>query len=126
MRWDAFEHLNGAPQGFETTAVALSLTVAHRFQPEGARLDLGVSPRLVTQVQTVDSPSGEVSDTDVDLRPAAFARAVLGHGSLRFLVEADAEVSPLRMRHQVRALAGFPLLPAWGAGVSAGVQWGEP
>jgi hypothetical protein len=126
MRWDAFEHLAAAPPGFETAAIALSLTAARRFKPGDARLDVGVSPRFVTQTQTIQPPSGEVSDTDADVRPAAFARAVLGRGTLRFLLDADVEVSPLRLRREIRALAGFPLLPAWGAGLTLGLQWGEP
>ena len=40
------------------------------------------------------------------------------------IVALDAELSPTRMRRSRRALDGFPVLPAFSAGLGVGLMWG--
>lgn len=126
VRWEPIEALHAvAPPRFESVAFAVALTAGRRFELGRTTVDIGLSPRLVTQTQTALLASGEESDSDSDIRTAVFSRASFGRGPVRFLLEADGELSPTRFGHTLRVLEGFPTLPTWSAGFSAGVQWGE-
>ena len=127
LRWETLERFTGtAPPGFEADALALSLSVARRVHAGFSQIDVGVSPRLVSQTQTYQPPSGETSGTSTDLRTGAFVRAAFGRSPVRFLVEADAEVSPTHLPREIRIDPASPRLPGWSAGLSVGAVWGEP
>lgn len=124
MRWDPWESVRAvAPAAFESETLALSMTIARRLETSFGHVDLGVAPRLVSQTQSAIPPTGEENDTEVDVRPAAFSRAGFGHGNVRFMLEADADVSPTRLRRNLRALPDFPQLPSWSAGFTLGLEW---
>jgi hypothetical protein len=127
MRWDALEHVSGdAPPGFETDAIALSLTVARRLSRAWGYVDAGASPRLVSQTQTYLPPAGEQTGTATDVRAALFTRVGFGHGPVRFLLDADVEVAPTHVRREIRIDPVLPRLPSWSAGLAVGAVWGEP
>jgi hypothetical protein len=127
MRWDALQVVHTpTPPGFESAAVAVALTAGRRLDLNVGAVDLGVSPRLVSQIQTAQLAGGERTGSDTDVRVGVFARSTFGRTGARLLVEADMEISPVRVRREVRIQPEFPELPAWSAGVAAGVLWGAP
>ncbi|HVZ72702.1 MAG TPA: hypothetical protein VHJ20_10045 [Polyangia bacterium] len=127
MRWEMLQHLRDSPAGFEAETLAVALTAARRLELGVGVLDVGVSPRLVAQTQSVQPNGVELTGTDTDVRMGVFARVGFGGGPVRLLVEADAEVSPTRLRRDVQvAPGGFPDLPVWSVGVTTGVLWGTP
>jgi hypothetical protein len=127
-RWDAFQWMGAAAStDFEMDTLAVGFATARRFRHPRGDVDVGVSPRLVTETMTYQLPSGgERAAATTDIRLAAFVRATLGRAPLRALVEVDAELSPDRTRRAIRPDPGLPPLPAWSSGVGIGVEWGEP
>lgn len=133
-RWDVVQGKEDvAVSNFEMETLAAGLAVARRFRPGSGHVDAGVSPRLVLESQSFEgrplappSEIGERSFSQTDLRLAAFGRAAFTNASLRLFVELDAELSPGRLRHAIRLHPDLPVLPAWSAGLSLGVTWGEP
>ncbi len=126
LRWETLERFTGTgPPGFEADALALSLSVARRVHAGFPQIDVGVSPRLVSQTQTYQPPSGETSGTSTDIRTGAFVRAAFGRGPVRLLLEADAEISPTHLQREIRIDPSSPQLPGWSAGLTGGAVWGE-
>ena len=127
-RWDVFQTKSDvAVDSFEMETVGAGISVGRRFRAGFGDVDLGVSPRLVAETQSFfRTKSDEVADTQTDVRLAGFARAVFGHSALRLFAEADAELSPGRIRRNIRIDPALPPLPAWSAGVAVGVVWGQP
>jgi hypothetical protein len=127
MRWDAIQRLvEDPPPGFESEALAIMLTVARRLELQPMNIDIGLSPRLISQIQTAQLPTGEQTGSDTDLRLGAFVRAASRSGTVRVFVEADAEISPPRFDRHLQVLPGFPDLPTWSTGLTLGTQWSPP
>jgi hypothetical protein len=131
VRWDVLQLKSDvAVSNFEMETLAAGLSVARRFRPRFGQMDLGVSPRLVAETQSFQGTSaaemGEQADTQTDVRIGSFARAAFGGAPLRFFMELDAELSPGRLRRDIRIHPALPPLPSWSAGIGLGVMWGEP
>ncbi len=128
VRWDAFQwRSGGALDNFEMETVGASLSVARRFPTGFGSVDVGISPRLVAETQSYVTTGGdEIADTKTDVRIAGLTRAVFGHSSWRLYLEADAELSPGRLRRDIRIDPALPPLPSWSGGLSVGVFWGQP
>ena len=127
VRWDVFETKAGlAANNFEMETLGAGLSVARRFRPAIGSMDVGVGPRLITETQSYDAASGERSGSLTDVRLASFARFALGQSELRGYLEADAELSPARIRRVISIDPDLPSLPAWSVGVGAGLAWGQP
>lgn len=130
-RWDVVQRKSDVGVStFEMDTIAAGVGAGRRFRPRFGPIDIGVGPRLVAETQSFEgtSPSemGEQADTQTDVRLGTFARAAAGAASLRFFVELDAEVSPGRLRRDIRIHPALPPLPSWSAGLGIGVVWGEP
>jgi hypothetical protein len=127
MRWETLLRFTGpGSDGLEADALALALTLARRIPTRFGRIDLGVSPRLVSQSLTYLLAGLETSATSTDIRAGLFARIGFGHRVFRLMVEADGEVSPTQLRREIHIIPGSPRLPGWSAGLSVGVAWGAP
>lgn len=126
-RWEVVQSAT-APRAhdFERDSAGAGLVVARRIGARGFDLDLGLSPRLVVETQSheIDEEDENLSATDVRL--GAFTRVTLGRGPIRPFAMFDMEVSPARLRRNVRLASQLPALPAWGAGLSLGLSWTTP
>lgn len=126
-RWELLEW---RPQGrdprVEMDTIGLGINVARRFDLGFMQLDTGFAPRLVLEIQSLPGGGDELTGTAFDLRLGALVRGVFAAGSIRPFVALDAELSPTRMRRSRRALDGFPVLPAFSAGLGVGLMWGAP
>jgi hypothetical protein len=132
-RWDAVQGRSStAVPNFEMDTLAVGVSVGRRWSEAPLRIDVGVSPRLIAETQSYQanpaapSEATEQAATQTDLRLGAFARIAFGRGAFRPLLELDAELSPSRLRRDIRIDPVLPPLPSWSAGISAGVAWGEP
>ena len=125
-RWDVLQ-LSGdaAVTNFETQTVGASVSVARRLDIGPGTVDLGVSPRLVSETQSFTTTT-EISGSQTDVRLGAFGRATLGHGGWRPYVVLDAEVSPARVRRDIRIDPSLPSLPSWSTCVGVGIAWAPP
>lgn len=127
-RWDVLQIKDDVGlSDFEMDTVGADLSVARRWHLGGWSLDIGASTRLLVETQSFRTPAGyEDTDAQTDLRLGPFARAELGRSSLRPMVALDGEISPGRIRRDIRVGPELPVLPAWSVGLSAGVAWGTP
>lgn len=134
VRWDVLQWKSDvAVSNFEMETVVAGLSVARRFRPSFGLLDVGLSPRLVAETQSFQGRPGappaeldQEADTQTDVRLGAFVRTALSDAALRLFVELDAELSPDRLRRDIRIHPALPPLPAWSTGIGVGVTWGEP
>lgn len=134
VRWDVLQWKSDvAVSNFEMDTLGAGLSVARRFRPFSGAIDVGLSPRLIAETQSFqgerDAPAAEQNeqaDTQTDVRLGAFARTAFGSAPLRLFVELDGELSPGRLRRDIRVHPALPPLPSWSAGIAMGVTWGEP
>lgn len=134
VRWDVLQWKSDVPvSNFEMETLGAGLSVARRFRPSYGLLDVGLSPRLLAETQSFQGRPGaspaeqdEEADTQTDVRLGAFVRTALSNAPLRLFVELDAELSPGRLRRDIRIHPALPPLPSWSAGIGLGVTWGEP
>ena len=125
LRWEPLQWTTGAKgPGFEMSTLAFGLTVARRFHVSKAVVDFGVSPRLVSETQSVQLPDGEIAGTLTDVSVGAFARATFGSTNTRFFVEADSELMPARLTRELFIDPRLPELPSWSAAIGVGIAWG--
>lgn len=127
LRWD-FLGQKDAPRvdTFELETVGAGLLVGRRIPLPFGSLDTGVTPRLAVETQSYENKTGEQSVSTTDVRVGAFGRLAFGKAALRAVVEIDAELSPSRLRRTVQLDPLLPPLPAWSAGLSAGLMWAAP
>lgn len=124
-RWDVFQtRTRASPVPFEMETVAAGLSIARRFNVQIGTVDIGASPRLLSEEQSFEGLSGEKTVSQTDVRLGTFTRAAIGGAAVTVFLELDAEVSPGRIRRDVRLDPVLPLLPSWSAGFAAGVVWG--
>ena len=134
VRWEVLQWKSDvAVSNFEMETLGAGLSVARRFHPSFGLLDVGLSPRLVAETQSFQGRPGaspaeqdEEADTQTDVRLGAFVRTALSNAPLRLFVELDGELSPGRVRRDIRIHPALPPLPSWSAGIGVGVTWGEP
>lgn len=128
LRWDAHQIVADSPERtFEMDTVAAGFGVSRRLVGMSSfRLDLGPDVLLVNEAQSVESAEGEQAGSEADLRVGVVLRSWFGTPSLRFVTQLDAEVSPTRLRRDIRMDASLPTLPAWSAGVGVGLGWAPP
>jgi hypothetical protein len=126
-RWDVVQHTS-APnaQDFEMDTVGAGLGFARRTALSRLDLDIGFSPRLIVETQNHEIDDDDETRVATDVRLAAFARVVLGHGALRPFAAIDGEISPGRLRRELRLAPALPALPAWSTGIAVGVSWTAP
>jgi hypothetical protein len=124
VRWDPFETiLRSAPPGFEMENVGVGFIVTRRIAGAPA-LDVGATATLVEQAQSFTGATGaEVTKEQTEVRVGLTARALLGSGPLRSTILLEAEVSPSRIRREVRLDDVLPALPTWTLGVGFGGTW---
>lgn len=124
FRWEAIGK-KSAPlvDTFEMTSLAAALFVGRRVPLGFLAIDVGISPRIVVDSQTWETSTGEHDVSSTDIRLGSLGRLLLGRGAVRGLVELDAEISPARLRREVKLDPLLPPLPSWNAGLSAGLLW---
>lgn len=127
-RWEAYQRpLRATDRSFEMETVAAGFGVARRMDLTGGlRLDLGPQLILVDEAQSLESTEGEQSGSVADVRTGLGARAWIGRSVPRFVVQLDGEISPTRLRREIRIDAALPPLPAWSIGLGLGVGWPSP
>ncbi|MDB4933835.1 MAG: hypothetical protein JWP87_807 [Labilithrix sp.] len=124
VRWDVVESKSvPAVKVFEMETVGAGLLVGRRFDVGFGTTDIGVAPRLLAETQSYELGNNEESRSETDIRIGAFTRVAFGHSAVRFVLEADAELSPARVRRDVFLDPVLPALPAWSAGLLGGLQW---
>ena len=125
-RWDTFQKKGGSvPASFEMETLGIGLSIARRVRTSFGYFDGGVSPRLVVESQSYTPDAVEIAGSSTDIRVGAFGRLVFGTTAWRFLVEADAELSPSRLRRDIRIDPALPALPSWSAGLGIGLMWAQ-
>jgi hypothetical protein len=127
-RWDVLQHKSDAHlNDFEMDTVGAGVSVARRFRSGAAIVDVGIGPRLLVETQSFRPPPGlEDADAKTDVRVGTFTCLSFGAAPLRPFVEIDAELSPGRLRRDIRVGPELPILPSWSAGLGVGVLWGRP
>ena len=125
-RWEVLTWGDSDVDSFEMETVAAGVFAAHRFHVGFIDLDVGGSPRFVAETQGYTAATGERSATVTDIGLAAIVRATFGRSAVRVFTEIDAELFPDRLRRDIRTDPALPPLPAWSAGLGAGVAVGTP
>lgn len=125
VRWEVIQKSANTHRP-EMNTLAAGLVFGRRIGSIPFAVDLGLSPRIAVVTQTTGRRADEVDHSVADLRVAAFGRAYVGTGPLRFVVETDVELSPADLRNDRRLDATLPLLPSWGLGLSVGAAWSDP
>jgi hypothetical protein len=127
MRWDELLVAEDiVVPGFEMDAVSVTVSVARRWPSSFGAVELGLAPRLIAESQSFRPPTGERGGTSTDIRPALVARLEVGRRRTRFLVDLDADVSPGRLRRELRIDPELPHLQGWSVGLAVGAAWGAP
>jgi hypothetical protein len=88
--------------------------------------DVGGAATLLVEAQSFETLDGEVAGSSTDVRLGLFTRFLFGTSAWRWTVALDGELSPPRLRRELRVDALAPALPTWSAGLAIGVSWGEP
>lgn len=126
-RWDVVSLSDVAnPADFEQEGVGAGVSVARRTNLGAVDLDIGASPRFIEDTQRYIVNGTEEARSAADIRLGAFVRAAFGHRALRFITTLDGELSPARLRRPIQLESDLPALPAWSAGLAAGVAWTSP
>jgi hypothetical protein len=128
-RWEFFQtKLGSKPEGFEMQTVGAGLSVGRRVESTIGSFDFGISPGLLAETQTYSTAQRiEFSDTQTDVRLGLYAKLAFGHGGgFRPFLVFDADLSPVRIRREIRLANELPPLAAWSLGSSLGVVWGDP
>jgi hypothetical protein len=126
-RWDVIQHTS-APlaDDFEMDRIGAGLAVARRIDLSAVDLDIGFSPRFIVETQSHEIGDEDETRSATDIRLGSFARVMFGRAPVRVFATVDGEVSPGRLRREVRLAPALPALPAWSAGVALGVAWTSP
>lgn len=127
-RWDVLQVKSDlALSQFEMDTVGAGISFARRWHLGFVSVDAGVASRLLVETQSFQPEAApEVTDAQTDLRLGAFGRVSFGHSWLRPFFAPDGEVSPGRLRRDIRIRTALPTLPSWSVGFAAGVAWGQP
>jgi hypothetical protein len=130
-RWDVVQLKdNVSVPNFEMDTLAVGIAVGRRIHMPFGHMDLGVTPRLLAETQSYEAGastqgSTEEADTQIDVRFASFGRLAFSHSHLKPFIELDGEISPGRLRRDIRMFPVLPALPSWSAGIGVGLLWGE-
>jgi len=123
-RWELAQESNlPLPDGFEMETLAAGIALGRRLGGAAFALDALISPRLVLETQSFGEV--ETTVTAIDLRIGATLRGTFEVGQLSPFVGVDIELSPSRIRRDVRLDPLLPPLPTWNLAVSGGFAW-EP
>ena len=126
FRWDVVQDTAGRVMGFEMETVTIGLEAGYVLPLPFGAVDLGLCPRLLSETQTFENTSGETTRGAMDVRLGAFSRLRLGHSHFRPAIELDADLSPARLRREIRLDPLLPPLPSWSAGIGLALVWGAP
>ncbi len=125
-RWDAFQFKSDTHvDNFEMETIGAGIFVARHFHSAFGSFDMGVAPQLLAESQSFLTNGAEIADTQTDVRLGGFSRVTFGDASWRPFLEIDAELSPGRLRRDIRIDPALPPLPSWSASVSVGAVWGQ-
>jgi hypothetical protein len=127
-RWDAIQTIAaGGYPNFEMDSVGAGFLLARQVGRSGALgLDAGATVLLLTEVQSVQQGKVEQSGQGTDVRLGTVLRGSLGAGPWRWQLEVEGEISPTRLRRDLRLGGDFPSLPVWSLGLGAGFLWAGP
>jgi hypothetical protein len=128
LRWEPTEELlASAPPGFEMDTVGAGFAVTRRFvRAESASLEAGITTTLVNETQSAQLGEDERAGAQTDVRAGVIARALIGSAPWYFVPSLEAEVSPGRVRRDIRIDDALPPLPSWSIALGLGVQWEAP
>lgn len=128
-RWDAYGRKAGGDfSGLEIDGIGAGFLLVRRVaRGSVASFDVGASALLLEDSQTYVTPAGdEKSGTSPDARVGLLGRLHVGSEHWRWIVTLDGEVSPSRLRRDIRIDPELPVLPKWSVGLGLGLRWGEP
>lgn len=127
-RWDAYQKpIKPADRSFEMDSIAAGLGIGRRFVVDPSlRVDLGVALLLLNEAQSTESTDGEQAGSIADMRVGTGIRLWLGSSKVRFLSQLDGELSPTRLRRDIRIDPTLPPLPTWSVGLGLGIGWAGP
>jgi len=125
LRWDGYQTaVRNRPKHLEMSTEGGGLWAMYRLAAaKNLRLDAGLTFWLLGMMQTRGEEDDERGGNTFDLRNGAMIRALLGHGSIRTAIGADVELSPLRLRNELRLDRELPTLPSWSVGLHVGIAW---
>lgn len=124
-RYDGYQTVtDDRPRDFEMTTLGGGFSLMRELAAfEHSAFELGLTTWLLGETQAYTPDDVELAYSSFDVRLGATTRWVLGDRPLRYFVGFDAELSPARMRHELRVEPGLPALPGWSVGLAIGVAW---
>jgi len=127
LRWEPAQALLArAPRGFEMDSVGAGFLISRRVLLAGpVHVECGVSSFLIGEIQSLTVAKREQTDSEADVRIGLFARLLLGRSAWRWALSLETDVSPLRLRRDLRVDPALPKLPNWSFGAGLGGAWGE-
>jgi hypothetical protein len=125
VRWEPLQSdPPGVSSGFEMDTIGAGFAVMRRVaQAEGLAFDAGVTAMLISETQSIQLGDQEIAGSQTDVRVGAAARTLIGTGAFRFAPELEAEISPARIRNNIRIDDALPKLPVWGVALGLGFVW---
>jgi hypothetical protein len=127
LRWEPAQAVaTHVPPGFEMDSVGAGFMISRRVVRAGpADIECGVSSFLVGEIQSLKLAGREKTDSEADIRIGLLARLLLGRSAWRWVLALETDISPLRLRRDLRVDPALPKLPNWSLGMSLGGAWGE-
>lgn len=128
-RWDVTQRFVRHParyRGFEMDTLALGVEAGRGGDVLGGRSELAGRLALVVEAQSFESLGGERAGTSTDARLGLVARFSPSRRSSRVLLALDGELSPSRLRRDLRTDPELPALPSFSIGLAVGYGWESP
>lgn len=124
-RWDGYQTvLRQRPHQFEMSTEGGGLwALAQLLERPAVRLDAGLTFWVLDIMQTTGEGAEERGGNASDVRAGGMVRARFGRGPYRPSAGIDFELSPRRLRDDLRLDRALPTLPAWSLGLTVGVAW---
>lgn len=125
LRWEPWQGLLGSPPpGFEMDSVGFGIGVARRlFRAKSAALEAGILATFLDETQSVQFADEERAGTQADVRLGLTTRALIGSHPWFFTPSLEAELSPSRLRRDIRINDALPPLPTWSVALGIGMAW---
>jgi hypothetical protein len=127
LRWEPINEVwTSAPPGFEMDSFAAGFTILRRvLRAQPVELELGAASFLVAERQSYARSVTDRTRTAADVRVGLVVRLLFGESALRWCLWLEPDISPLRVRRDMRLDPQLPRLPAFSLALGLGAAWSE-
>ncbi len=127
VRWEPTVVQTGASASkVEMDAAGGGFLFARRFTATPhTHIDTALTASVLMEAQSFEASDGEHAGSEAGLRLGLMSRALLGSSNPRWTFSIEGNVSPARLRRDLRIDEALPKLAAWELGAGFGASWSE-